>query len=336
MQKRTLLKDIASKLGVSTAVVSYVVNGKEKEKRVGKELAEKIRKTAREMNYVPNQIAQSLRKGSTKTIGVIVADIANPFFGNMSRVIENEANKAGYAVIFGSSDENSVKSALLIKTLINRQVDGFIIAPSDNSYEQILELHNRKIPLVLIDRFFQDIDTNYITLNCHAATFEATNYLIEKKFKKIGLIAYQTSMVHIKQRIRGYMDAMKNHGMEDDIRIEEVRHGFVRKDVEEAVVKLVTGDDPCDALLFVTNSLSIAGLYAIHKLGIKVPDQLGVLGFDWNEAFDFFYSPVTHIDQPISEIGKEAVRVLVEEINGSEKKVHMQLKHCFTIKDSCR
>ena len=106
MPKRTSLKDIAAKVGVSTALVSYVMNGQEKEKRVGSEIVEKIREAAIELNYKPNQIASSLRKGSTNTIGLIVADIANPFFGQLARIIEDEASKYNYIVIFGSSDEN--------------------------------------------------------------------------------------------------------------------------------------------------------------------------------------------------------------------------------------
>ena len=161
MSKKISLKDIADQVGVSTALVSYVINGQEKEKRVGKKMANKIRQVAKELNYNPNQIARSLRKGSTKTIGLIVADISNPFFGNMARVVEDEADKYGYTVIFGSSDEDPQKSASLIESLVNRQVDGFIIAPVENTEDQIKTLIDRKIPVVLIDRFLKGVESNY-------------------------------------------------------------------------------------------------------------------------------------------------------------------------------
>ena len=106
MQRRVSMKDIADKVGVSIALVSYVLNGQEKEKRVGAEVVKKIREAAKELNYQPNQIARSLRTKTTKTIGLVVADIANPFFGQLARIIENEANNFGYTVIFGSSDED--------------------------------------------------------------------------------------------------------------------------------------------------------------------------------------------------------------------------------------
>ena len=122
MEKRVLLKDIAAKVGVSIALVSYVLNNKEG--RVGPKMAEKIRKTAAEMNYLPNLVAKSLQSGKTHTIGLLVADISNAFFSRIARIIELEAEKLGYTVIFGSTDESADKSKLLIEAFLNRQVDG--------------------------------------------------------------------------------------------------------------------------------------------------------------------------------------------------------------------
>src|SRR5690606_11324084 len=132
MKKRVSIKNIAEAAGVSTALVSYVLNNKEKEARVGKEIAIKIREIAKELGYQPNQRAKSLKSGLSYIIGLIVADISNPYFANIARTVEDEAKKNNYTVIFGSSDENAEKSRDLIDVLINRQVDGFIIAPTDD------------------------------------------------------------------------------------------------------------------------------------------------------------------------------------------------------------
>ena len=178
--KRVSLKDIAKRVGVSTALVSYVMNGKGKGNRVSDELAKKIKQVAEELNYQPNEIARSLRNGSTKTIGLIVADIANPFFGQLARYIENEAIKFGYTVIIGSSDEEVEKSELLINTFINRQVDGFIIAPAEGTVEQINTILKKNIPLILLDRYFPEIDTNYVILNNYQSTYDATLHILKK------------------------------------------------------------------------------------------------------------------------------------------------------------
>ena len=153
MTKRVSLKDIAKKAGVSTATVSYVLSKKENS-GISAEVSEKIKKIAEELDYRPNQIAKSLQSGKTLTIGLILADISNPFFAHIARIIEDEAKKHDYTVIFGSSDENASKSRDLIQFLTNRQVDGFIIAPAEDSEKDIKLLKKQNIPFVLIDRFF--------------------------------------------------------------------------------------------------------------------------------------------------------------------------------------
>ena len=131
--KKVSLKDIAEAAGVSTALVSFVLNGKKKEYRVGEETAKRILKIAQEMNYQPNIAAKSLRSGRTKTIGVVVSDISNPFFSQLARILEDEATKRGYTVLFGSSDEDTEKMDRVVSNLIIKGVDGLIIVPCENS-----------------------------------------------------------------------------------------------------------------------------------------------------------------------------------------------------------
>ena len=164
MNKKVSLKDIAQKVGVSTALVSYVLNNK-KQGRISKAVAQKIRDAALQMNYRANQIAKSLKTNKTQTIGLIVADIANPFFSGLARIIEDEADKTNYTVIFGSSDENAEKSLKLIDTFINRQVDGLILAAGENGEGHIKYLQQQEVPLVLIDRYFPGINNSYIALD---------------------------------------------------------------------------------------------------------------------------------------------------------------------------
>ena len=127
--KKISLKDIAEAAGVSTALVSFVLNGKKKEYRVGEETAKRILKIAQEMHYQPNIAAKSLRSGRTKTIGVVISDISNPFFFFFSRILEDEATKRGYTVLFGSSDEDTEKMNRVVSNLINKGVDGLIMFP---------------------------------------------------------------------------------------------------------------------------------------------------------------------------------------------------------------
>jgi len=335
MGKRVSLKDIAVKVGVSTALVSYVVNGLEKEKRVGPEIVKKIREVALELNYKPNQIARSLRKGSTNTIGLIVADIANPFFGQMARIVEDEAARHHYTVIIGSSDENHAKSSTLIETFMDRQVDGFIIVPSEGCKEQLETLVRRKVPVVLVDRYLPEVSTNYIVIDNYKATYEAVTHFIAKGYKDIAMVAYHSSMVHMQDRINGYRQAMTDNHLDGAIQVKELSYNHVNEDMEKAMNELLTGNKKPNALLFGTSILSVSGLYAIRNHNIKVPEEMALIGFDENEVYDFFYSPLTYIKQPLEEMGKKAVRVLLDQIKGSDKTEQIKLEHQLIERDSC-
>jgi len=334
MEKRVSLKDIAGKLGVSIAVVSYVLNGQEKEKRVGADLAVKIRQTAEELNYQPNQIARSLRMKSTNTIGLIVADIANPFFGQLARYVENEAGKFGYTVIFGSSDENAIKSENLINTLLNRQVDGFIIVPAEGTVGQIQNLIKKNVPHVLVDRFFPELNSSYVILDNYAASFHATNHLINKGFINISMIAYNTSLIHMKERIRGYMEAMKNNNLTQYINCSEVSFEESYDDICLALDSLKIDSMPHAAVVFATSALSVSGLYWIQKNNIKVPLELGFVGFDGGESFDLYNPPLSFVQQPLEEISREAFRILLNHIKGDENCTQIQLKPELIVRSS--
>ncbi len=312
--KKVSLKDIAQEAGVSTATVSYVLNNREEQARVGQEMALKIRKIARKLNYQPNHIARSLKSGRSHTIGLIVADISNPFFGHIARTIEDEAKQHNYTVIFGSSDENMEKSADLINALLNRQVDGLIVIPTEGSEQQIVRLREHNIPFVLMDRPFPTLTASSISINNYDAAYGAVQHLLQTGRERIGMIAYKTGMHHIAERRRGFAEALQAAGAEPDKRIKLARYAHIREDIRKAIDQLTGGKQPADALFFATNSLAIEGLRYIIEKGIRVPEQLAIVSFDESEAFDLFHAPVTFIRQPIQEMGKAAVRLLLEQI----------------------
>lgn len=333
MAKKVSIKDIAKKAGVSIAAVSYVMNGLEKEKRVGEEVARKIRETATQLNYRPNHAAKSLKFGSTKTIGLIVADISNSFFGDMARAIEEEAFKKGYTVIFGSSDEDYSKSSVLVHTLMSRQVDGMIITPVEGGDDKIKELSSM-IPLVSVDRYVEDANSNYVILDNYAATYDAVAQLSKSGFKRTGIVGYDSQMIHIKERLRGYEEAMREFQPDSEILTGKVRYQNVDQDVDKILNGLLKQGQGIDSIIFATNTLTVSGLYFFQKNQIKIPEDIAVIGFDGNVAFDFFYSPLTYIKQPVHEMGKKAVEILIDKINGSIEHEQVKLKHKLIIRDS--
>ena len=198
MERKVSLKDIAQKVGVSTALVSYVLNNK-RENRVSREIAQRIRDVAAEMNYRINQVARSLKTNKTYTIGLVVSDIANPFSSGLARIIEDEAEQHQYTVIFSSSDENARKSGKLIETLLDRQVDGLILAPPAFSEHQVIQLQQQQVPFVLVDRYFPDLKTNYVALDNYGAAFKGVEHLITAGCRRIGMLTYGNELHHLQE-----------------------------------------------------------------------------------------------------------------------------------------
>lgn len=314
--KKISLKDIAEAAGVSTALVSFVLNGKGKEYRVGEETAQRILKIANDMNYHPNLAAKSLRSGKTKTIGLVVSDISNPFFSQLARVLEDEATKRGYTVLFGSSDEDTEKMNRVVGNLINKGVDGLIIVPCENSEKSIASLVNNNVPIVLFDRYFPDINVSYVALNNFNAAYISTQYLLDAGYNAPCMVAYDVNLIHMKERIRGYKKAMENAGKKNLINVVYLKQDAPRKNADRMLPKMV--DAGVDAFLFGTNMISLACLYTIKEMGQEVIDKIGLAGFDGNPVFDFFSAPISYIQQPIDVLVHKALAILIDNIaNGN-------------------
>lgn len=329
MKKRTVLKDIADYVGVSVASVSYVLNNQEEEKRVGKELSEKIRKAAKKLNYHPNQIAKSLKTNKTHTIGLIVASINYRFTTRITSSIEAEARKNKYTVIFGSSDEDPQKFSDLIDVLINRQVEGLILVAVQQSQEKIKEIKKRGIPFILIDRIFPEIKTNYIGIDNFKAAYQSISHLIETGHKHISFINYKTSFYHLNERNLGYRQALKDHKLTAKKHfLKEIKNRDDIQEVKTAIEELVNDTPACDAILFATGALAISGLKVINDMQLTVPENLAVMSFDESEAFDIFYCPISHARQPLEDMGTKAVEMLMHVIDDKNfcKQVFLESK----------
>jgi len=337
--KKTSLNDIALQLGVSKTLVSFVLNGKSKEFRISDDICKKVIDLAKELNYQPNRIAQGLRTGKTNTIGLIIADIANQFFGKLGREIEQEAARHGYRVIFCSSDENPEKSKQQIAMLQQSQVDGFIISPPMNSEEQIRSLSKSNIPYVLIDRYFPEIESNYIVIDNFDAAYRATSHLLKLGRKRIANITVNLDLVIMKERTEGYKQSLRDAGIEVDenlVKVLPFTHN--NKDIDRTIKELVgkRNNKMADAILFSTSKLGIMGIECISALGLKIPEDLAIVSFDDPDAYRICVSPVTVINQPLKEIGKIAVQVLLNKIKHPiAKNQKIILKTDFIIRKSC-
>jgi len=314
---RVSIKNIAQQLNVSTATVSLVLNGKEKEGRVGKEMADKIRQTASEMNYEPNNLARGLRMGRSQTIGLIVADISNPFFASLAFYIQEHAEKFGYSVIITNTNESDLKMEKMINLLKSRQVDGFIIVPTENGEPYVEDLVKRNIPVVLIDRYFPSLNVSSVVADNYSAAANAAENLIERGCKNIGLIIYKSSLQHMSERKRGFVDVLKKHGYYNPSLIKEVNYSLIATDIVLAIEGLFMKENNPDGIFFATNTLAMQGLKQLMRMQINIPNDIKIVSFDKSEAFEFMDIPIPYNLQPIPEMGEKAVELLIEQIKNN-------------------
>jgi len=334
MNKKISLKDIALQANVSTAAVSYVLNNQEH--RVSVEVARKIKAITKKLNYRPNQIAKSLKTNKTHTIGLIVADINYRFTTGITRAVESEAQKNHFTVLFGSSDESSDKFDQLVNVLINRQVDGLILIPTEHSDRQVRTLKEHGIPFVLVDRYFPEIRTNYIALDNYRAARHAVEYMLQQGKKHVALITYKTNEFHLGERARGYLDALRDRKVRGAGKwLRQIMQKNLDEELGPMIEDLVkdTGGDL--AILFATDTLAVRGLKHLTDMGIKIPKQVHVVSFDEAEAFELFSCAVTHGRQPLEEMGRLAVQTLLNVMENPKTSKQILLDADFVKGKSC-
>lgn len=335
-KKKLTSKDIARELGISRTVVSFVLNGKSKEMRISDELTKKVLDYVEVSNYKPNYMAQSLKTGTTFTIGLIVADIANPFFAKMARSIEHELSKKGYSVIFCSSDENIDHFNSHLDNLNNRLVDGLILTPPIDS-AKTLSLLLKKIPFVVIDRIFENLNVNSVIINNHKAAYDATSKLIKFGRKNVALINVNNELLTMNQRTQGYLDAISDHGIKiNPALIKQLMFSNVAEDVNKAIEDLVNSN--ADGILFTTNKLGVTGIQAIYRMKKRIPEDIAIISFDDTDAYAVARTPITAIKQPLEQMCKAAVEILMKLIDSKGKDIpakNVVLDTSFVVRDSC-
>ncbi len=312
--KRVSLKDIARELGVSTATVSLVLNGKNIAGRVSSEMSQKILDKAAELNYVPNTLAKGLKMGKSRTIGLIVADVSNLFFGTLALHIQIYAEQKGYSVIIGNTNEQLKAMENLMSFLYARQVEGLIITPTEKSQHLLKKLIKSKIPFVLVDRSFPELAVTSVLINNYEISYQSTERLIQKGCKRIGLITYKQDHYHINERRRGCEDALKQAGIYDPDIMKEIRYDFLKSDMQRAIKNLISKKGKIDGIFFTTNSLSINGVKELIKNDINIQKDIQIMCFDENDAFYILPYAVPFIKQPIKKMAEKATELLIDQI----------------------
>ncbi|MCG8307360.1 MAG: LacI family transcriptional regulator [Cytophagales bacterium] len=335
--KKISLLDISEKLKISKSTISIVLNGRGDEKRVSKETQEKIVKYANEHNYRPNQLARGLSRGKSETIGLIVPNISDTFYSRIARRIERKARLSGYTVVYSSTGESRTRENELIQMMLDRQVDGLIIASTQKNQEDVVRLKNQQFPFVLIDRHYPDVETNFVVVDNAGGTSKAVEQLIKLGKKHIGFVTLKPGLEAIRQRLIGYEETLKKYGLYEGMKnVKELDPDHLDCEMMEAIKSLVQSTHKVDGIVFATHYLTTQGLRELRKLSVKIPHEIAIVSFGQMSFFDLIEPPITSVNQPVEEIGDKAVEILLD--NLVEKKLtydQQYLKTKLEIRKSC-
>lgn len=317
------LSTISERTGFSITTISRVLSGKSKKYRISEKTASLIMKEAEKCNYYPNIIAQNLRTNKTRTIGILMPSVANPYFAEMSSVIIAEADSRNYTSIVIDSMENELNQKGNLLTLVARKVDGIIAAPCGTDSDMFEQVSKTQIPIVLIDRFFENIPLPYVTTNNYLGGMEGTNLLIRNGHKEIACIQGAKSSMPNRKRVAGYLEALKRAGLQDKAIIVgnefSIQNGYME-------TKLLLGRKPRPTAIFsLSNTIGLGAIKAIREAGLKIPDDISIVSFDNNIYMDYLTPPISRVGQPVEEMAKLAVRLLFECIE-SKKSIRTQLE----------
>ncbi len=338
--KKVSLKDIASKVGVAPSTVSFVLNGKSKEMRISDRLAEKIRAVADDAGYRPNKIAVSLRTGNSKILGLIVEDISNNFFASLAKTIEQEAEQFGYNVVFCSTENDDLKGSQLLKILSQQQVDGYLITPTPGMLEDIRQLQQHHQPLVLMDRGFAELQVATVLADNFNGTVAGLNHLIGNGYKNIGFVTTDMGLNQMKQREDAYYKTLEKSGIPaGETNVLRIAMKSTPEKMVQQIETFLRSGVNMDGIFFATNYLGIAGLESIRNIGLRIPEDLGVLCFDDHDIFKLHTPAITTICQPTRDIAISAVQQLISQIMkpGTEAAGHvMEFATHLVIRESSR
>jgi len=313
------IKDIAKVLGLSTSTVSRALRDSyeisQETKKVVLEYAEKI-------NYRPNPIAVSLKERRTRSLGIIVCEIANSFFSQVIDGIESVAYSKGYNVTFLQSHESFEKEELGLEYLASRSVDGILISVSTETqdFSHIEKLYNKGLPIVFFDRIVDKIDTHKVIINNYKAAHSAITHLVEKGYKRIAYIANSKYLTLTKDRLKGYQDVLIDNNIKvNEDYIKYCNHGgMINDEVEKVLNELFALKQKPDAIFTASDKLTTGCLHYFKKHNISVPEDVALVGFSNNENSDLFFPALTVLKQPAFEMGELATNYLLDMIESKK------------------
>lgn len=308
------IKDIARELGISPSTVSRALKD---HPDISPETKKAVNELAEKLNYTPNIVALSLRQSKTNTIGVIIPELVHFFFSTVISGIEDVAYKAGYNVIITQSNESLEREKTDIKALFNSRVDGMLISVSreTSTFDHIDNILAKGVPMVFFDRVYDTPNSSKIIVDDLSGAKEATAHLIDQGCQRIAHLEGPPNLEISKQRLEGYLQAHHDRNREVDRRLIVPLSLGTIEDGKEATQKLLSQTPRPDAIFATNDPAAMGAMQAIKEAGLKIPDDISVVGFS-NWFFTALLDPpLTSVDQPGFEMGQEAAKLLIRQID---------------------
>ncbi|MDI6600641.1 MAG: LacI family DNA-binding transcriptional regulator [Thermoanaerobacteraceae bacterium] len=313
---KVTIKEVAKKANVSIATVSRVLNNNYP---VSEDVRLKVLEAISELNYQPNGVARSLKSKRTHMIGIVVADITNPYFMQIAKGVESVVSSKGYNLIFCSTNENPTKELKLLRLLNEKRVDAIVLATCDKDGSYIKQLIEHGTPVIMVDRKIHGLNADTIVEDNFNAAYNITNYLINKGHKKISVVNGLLSISTGKERFEGFKKALEDNGI---LLIEKyvLKGNFNREDAYNAVKNMIKEQrEDLPTAIFAANNLMAEGaMIAIYEQGLRIPEDISIVSFGDLSVPQLIKPKLTLISQNAYVIGQKAGEIALEKINGEK------------------
>lgn len=306
------IKDVAKKAGVSTATVSRVLGDFP---GVRDKTRKKVLKAVSELNYEINAVARSLRQKKTNSIGIIVGNVLSQFYSVIAKSVEDTANKFGYHTILCNGDENPEKELEYLKVLKSNRVDGIILVPTGKNSEYVQRLIDSRTKVVLLDRLIEGVDCDAVLVDNTNGAYKVVKHLINQGYRKIGIVDGYLDRTTGAERLRGYLQAIKEAGITKDDSL--IKIGNFKKESGKRLTRELLKQSNRPEAIFTTNiDMSMGALIVIKEMGLAIPEDIGIVCFDDSDWALILEPPITVIRQPVYQLGSTAAELLIKKIEG--------------------
>ncbi|HID57153.1 TPA: LacI family transcriptional regulator [Candidatus Poribacteria bacterium] len=329
--RRITIRHIAEKAGVSINTASRALNGKPD---VSPETRERVLRIASELHYIPNRFARGLRSSFTGTIGVVVTDIANPFFGALVKGIEESATEKGYSIILCDTDEQTGREKAAIQLMFQEQVDGVLLTPVQEELTVVRSLKKQGFPFVLLGRYFEELQTDYVVTDDFKGGVLATEHLIEQGCRRIIHIQGPPYISSAKERLKGYLETLRRHGISGEALVTEP--AITMEDGYRITGRVIRELKP-DGIFAFSDFVALGVLRALREEGLRVPEDVALVGYDDVDFASYLMPPLSTVRIPKEELGRVSLDLLCKRIRGElDEPAEVKLDVELIVRDSSR